>query len=32
MCCIKVFQMACHAFEFIRGSDVMDTIAELEDA
>lgn len=27
-----VFQIACHAFEFIRGSDVMDAIAELEDA
>lgn len=27
-----VFQMACHAFEFIRGSDVMDAIADLEDA
>ncbi len=26
-----VFEMACRAFEFIRGSDVMDAIADLED-
>ncbi|RAU43943.1 hypothetical protein DBY68_019265 [Pseudocitrobacter sp. RIT415] len=26
-----VFEMACHAFEVIRGSDVMDAIADLED-
>lgn len=26
-----VFEMACLAFEFIRGSDVMDAIADLED-
>lgn len=25
-----VFEMACRAFEFIRGSDVMDAIADLE--
>ncbi len=26
-----VFQMACRAFEVIRGSDVMDAVADLED-
>lgn len=26
-----VFKMACHAFEIIRGSEVMDAIADLED-
>lgn len=26
-----VFEMACRAFEVIRGSDVMDAIADLED-
>lgn len=26
-----VFKMACHAFEIIRGSDVMDAISDLED-
>lgn len=26
-----VFKMACHAFEVIRGSDVMDAITDLED-
>lgn len=26
-----VFEMACHAFVIIRGSDVMDAIADLED-
>ena len=26
-----VFEMACHAFEVIRGSDVVDAIADLED-
>lgn len=26
-----VFEMACQAFEFIRGSDVMDAVADLED-
>lgn len=26
-----VFEMACCAFEFIRGSDVMDAISDLED-
>ncbi|MFP8620541.1 hypothetical protein ACLH2L_10610 [Klebsiella grimontii] len=26
-----VFEMACRAFEFIRGSDVMDAIADMED-
>ncbi|HGU0829543.1 TPA: hypothetical protein ACM6YZ_001808 [Escherichia coli] len=27
----QVFEMACRAFEVIRGSDVMDAIASLED-
>ncbi|HCI3195052.1 TPA: hypothetical protein NOW41_002161 [Escherichia coli] len=27
----RVFQMACRAFEVIRGSDVTDAIADLED-
>lgn len=27
-----VFKMACHAFEVVRGSDVMDAIADLGDA
>ncbi|HBE5627961.1 TPA: hypothetical protein KMB47_004768 [Escherichia coli] len=27
----QVFEMACRAFEVIRGSDVMDAIADLED-
>lgn len=26
-----VFEMACRAFEVIRGSDVMDAVADLED-
>lgn len=26
-----VFEMACRAFEIIRGSDVMDAVADLED-
>lgn len=28
---LLVFEMACRAFEVIRGSDVMDAIADLED-
>lgn len=27
----QVFQMACRAFEVIRGSDVMEAVADLED-
>ncbi len=27
----QVFEMACRAFEVIRGSDVMDAVADLED-
>ena len=27
----QVFEMACRAFEFIRGSDVMEAVADLED-